>query len=147
MPAATRLPLVDLTIPAIKRCSPQQYEQFRQVVDALVSADHKVDLFEYCLRTVLFSYLDVHFGAKPPSIGYRTIPAMAPQVTLVLSTLAYIGQKEVEDVQRAFAAGAHRLAGQWSLLPQPQCTLQAFDAALAELARGLRMSNATLSPR
>jgi Zn-dependent protease with chaperone function len=137
LPAAARLPLVDLTLPAIKRCSPQQYEQFRQVVEALVTADHKVDLFEYCLRTVLFSYLDVHFGRKkPPSIGYRTIAAVASQATAVLSTLAYVGQTRVDDVQRAFEAGARCLAGQWSLLPQPQCTLKAFDAALAELARG-----------
>ena len=72
LPATARLPLVDLTIPAIKRSSPQQYAQFRQVVEALVAADEKVDLFEYCLRTVLFSYLDVHFGLKkPPAFCYR----------------------------------------------------------------------------
>ncbi len=137
LPAAARLPLADLTIPAIKRCSPRQYEQFRQVVDALVTADHKVDLFEYCLRTVLFSYLDVHFGRKkPPGIRYRTIAAVGPQATMVLSTLAYVGQRNPDDIQRTFQAGVRCLAGRWSLVPKPQCTLQAFDAALAELARG-----------
>ena len=79
----------------------------RQVVEALVAADGKVDLFEYCLRTVLLSYLDVHFGLKrPPAIRYRTVGAVAGPAAVVLSALAYVGQKRPEDVQRAFQAGA-----------------------------------------
>ena len=134
--AAARLPLVALCIPAIKRSSPQQYVQFRQVVDALVGADGRVDLFEYCLRTVLFSYLDVPFGLrKPPAIRYRAINMVAQPAAVVLSTLAYVGQKEPADVQRAFQAGAQNLLGQAVLLPAEQCTLQNFDRALAELAQ------------
>ena len=116
--AAARLPLVDLAIPALKKSSPQQYAQFRQVVEALVDADGKVDLFEYCLRMVLFSYLDVHFGLKkPPAIRYRTISAVAQPAAVVLSTLAYVGQKQPEDIQRAFQAGAQNLLGQAALVP------------------------------
>ena len=46
LPAASRLPLVDLTVPALKIASPQQYAQFRRIVEALVHAEQRVDFFE-----------------------------------------------------------------------------------------------------
>jgi len=133
---ASALPLVNLSIPALKKSSPQQYAPFRQVVEALVAADGKVDLFEYSLRTVLVSYLDVHFGLKkPPAVRYRTADAVAQSAAVVLATLAYVGQSGPEDVERAFQAGVTGLLGQVPLPPSEQCTLDAFDAALAELAQ------------
>ncbi len=136
LPGESRLPVVELTIPAIKRSSPQQYAKFRQVVDALVGADGKVDLFEYCLHIVLFSYLDVHFGvAKPPAIRYRTTLAAAGPLTVALSMLAYIGQDDPEAIQRAFQAGVEGRLLQAALAPREQCTLQAFNDALTELTK------------
>ena len=77
MAATARLPLADLTVPAMKKASPQQYQQFRQAVETLVNAEHRVDLFEYCLRIVLFCSLDVHFGLKkPPAIRYRSVASV-----------------------------------------------------------------------
>ena len=134
--AAARLPVVDLTIPAIKRSSPQQYAQFRHVVEALVQADGHVDLFEYCLGMVLFSYLDVHFGLqKPPAVRYRTTAAVAQPLTVALSVLAHAGQDRPEDIERAFQAGAQGRLAQAALVARQQCTLRAFDAALAQLAQ------------
>ena len=130
-----RLPLVDLAVPSLKKASPQQYARFREVVEALVGADGKVDLFEFCLRIVLLSYLDVHFGLKkPPAARYQTASAVAQPAAIVLATLAYVGQRQPEEIQRAFLAGAG-LLGPMSLVPRQQCTLKTFDAALAELAR------------
>ena len=62
--------------------------------------------------------------------------AVAQPAAVVLSTLAYVGQKQPEDVQRAFQAGAAEPArASRARCPSEQCTLQAFDAALAELAQ------------
>jgi len=136
LPTAARLPLVDLTIPALKKCSSTQYVQFRQVVEALVAADGRIDLFEFCLRTVLLGYLDVHFGLKKrPPIRYRSVAAVAQPAAVVLSLLAYVGQQEPADVERAFRCGAEKLLGEAAIVPRPQCTLQALDGALAELAQ------------
>lgn len=140
LPPKARLPLADMTIPAIKRASPQQYASFRQLVEALVAADQKIDLFEYSLRTVLFSYLDVHYGLrKPPTASYRSIDPLAQPLALVLSMLAYVGQQHDGQAERFFAAGA-RVVAQTSpntrlqLLPTADCTLQKFDAAINKLA-------------
>ena len=119
LPAAARLPVVDLTTAAIKRSSPQQYAKFRQAVEALVAADGKVDLFEYCLRTVLFGYLDVYFGLrKPPAVRSRTTAAVAGPLAVVLSTLAHAGQYQPEDIQQAFQAGVRGRLEQTARLAQ-----------------------------
>ena len=131
-----RLPLVDMTIPALKKISPPQYSQFRQVVEALVTADGKVDLFEYCLRVILFVYLDVYFGLRrPPAVRYKSVGVVARPAAAVLSSLAYAGQSRPEEIQRAFRSGADVLAVPVALLPPEQCTFESFDAALGELAQ------------
>ena len=135
--AGARLPLVDLAVPALKKSSPQQYAQFRQAVEALVAAEHKIDLFEYCIRTVLFGYLDVYFRLKkPPAVRYLATSAIAQPASLVLSLLAYAGQAQPGDAQRAFRAGAEHLRGDLAILPREQCSLKALDAALPTLAQG-----------
>lgn len=130
----TKLPLVDLSVPALKRLSPQQYARFHQIVNAMVSADGQVDLFEYCLRTMLFSYLDVYFRLKkPPAVRYRTVDSVARPLAVVLSALAYVGQQQPEEIEKAFQAGVKNLPGRFALLQLPECKLDQFDAALSEL--------------
>ena len=136
LPAENRLSVVDMTIPALKRLSPAQYQAFRQIVEALTSADGKVDLFEYCLRVILFGYLDVQFGLRPaPVVRFKTVGAVAQSAAVVLSSLAYAGQSRPDDIQRAFQAGARDLLDQARLVPPQQCTFDTFDAALAQLAQ------------
>jgi Zn-dependent protease with chaperone function len=135
LPPENRLPVADMAVPALKRLSPDQYRAFRQIVEALTAADGKVDLFEYCLRVVLFGCLDVQFSLRPaPAIRYKSIVAVAPAATVALSALAYAGQSQPDDIQRAFQAGAHDLLGAVRILPPQQCTFDTFDAALGQLA-------------
>jgi Zn-dependent protease with chaperone function len=133
----TRLPLVNLTMPALKRLSPAQYAQFRRTVEALLVASGRMDLWQYCLRTVLFASLDVFFKLKkPPTVRYRSIDAVGGPATVVLSSLAYARQSGPKEVTSAFAAGAVELLGAAAiLLPHEDCTMKAFDAALGRLAQ------------
>jgi Zn-dependent protease with chaperone function len=149
LPPDNRLSVADMAVPALKRLSPAQYGAFRQVVEALTAADGKVDLFEYCLRVVLFACLDVQFGLRPaPAVRYKSLAAVAPAATLILSALAYAGQSEPADIQRAFQAGtvpifagpprsgeAKMGLSPLQLLPPQQCTFDTFDAALGQLAQ------------
>jgi hypothetical protein len=131
-----RLPLADLSVPALKRLSQPQYAAFRQLVLDFVNADGHIDLFEYCLQVLLLSYLDIHFQVKPPpAIRYRTLAAVTQPSAVVLSALAYAGQNRAEAIQQAFQTG---IAGRFpsaELLPSEQCTLAAFDTALGQLAQ------------
>ena len=109
LPAANRLSVADMAVPALKRLSPAQYGAFRQIVNALTAAGGNLDLFEYCLRVVLFASLDVQFGLRPAAaVRYKSVAAVAQTAAVVLSALAYAGQSQPDDIQRAFQAGGAR---------------------------------------
>lgn len=131
---ASRLPLLQLTIPALRALSPRQYQDFRPLVEDLVAADRKVSLFEYCLRRMLIRHLDGHFQpAKPPRIRIHDLDSARTEVAVLLSAVAYSGG----DSQAAMAweKGWSPLAlGAQQLLPREASDLKAVDAALGVLA-------------
>jgi len=130
-----RLPLIEMTLPALKQLSPDQYAKFRENVNVLIQADGKIDLLEYTVRTMLFRHLDVHFGlAKPAAVRYHRIGPVLPSLVGVLSTLAYAGQKSETDVRRAFDRGMEEVGQTASLPPRSACSLSNLDAALKALA-------------
>ena len=136
----SRLPLVDLAIPALQQLSPAQYEAFRSNVRLLVEADEAVDVFEYALQRVLMRNLDSRLGrsAKTP-VRYHSLSPLRGECALLLSTLARVGQDEdgADRAAQAFAAGASRLglpAGTLTLLPSDQCGLGEVDTALERLS-------------
>ncbi|MBN1910123.1 MAG: M48 family metallopeptidase [Pirellulales bacterium] len=130
-----RLPLVETTFPALRKLSPEQYGRFRQNVELLIRADDKVDVLEYTVHTMLLRHLDVHFGlAKPPSARYRRLDPLLPSIVTVLSCLAYAGQTDEADIQRAFDKGMAELDRQASLLPRSESGLGPFEKALKTLA-------------
>ena len=132
-----RLPLVDVTLPALKRLSPDQYGAFRDTVEALVAADGKMDLFEYVVQAVLLNNLDLHFErTKPPAVRYSALTPLVGPLGTVLSALAYAGQESPAEAQRALDQAAGTLGKPMTLLPGEECSLPAFDAALKELAQG-----------
>ena len=132
-----RLPLVDVTLPALKRLSPEQYGAFRDTVEALVAADGKMDLFEYVVQAVLLNNLDLHFErTKPPAVRYTALTPLLEPLGTVLSKLAHAGQEGPAEAQRALDQAAGALGKAIALVPRDECSLEAFDAAMKELAQG-----------
>ena len=136
LPDEARLPLVDRTFPALKGLSPNQYDEFRAIVEALIHADGKIDLLEYTIQSMLIRTLDVHFGrAKPVRIEYYAVAGVIEPAATVLSTLAHTGSVDEQEVQRAFDLGIGAIGRQAALRAKDQCTLKTFSAALEELAK------------
>ena len=54
---ASRLPLLDLTLPALKSLHPRERRSFEAHVDALIGADGRLGLFEWALRQALWRHL------------------------------------------------------------------------------------------
>lgn len=133
--ADARIPLADMAIPALKELAPGQYDRFCEIVDALVRADNKIELFEYALQKMLLSTLDVHFGRrKPTRTQFYALGQLGGPLSVVLGTLAHAGNKDPE-----LAGTAYRNAMQFLDRPEPipsrsECSLRAFDEALAQLA-------------
>jgi hypothetical protein len=134
LPDAARLPLLDLTLPALRQMSPRQHAAFRAQVEALIAADQRLSLFEYALRCVLARHLDADFNRVRPGAKPLPLTRLAEESAVVLSLLAWEGQPEEEAARAAFDAGMRALGVGGKLLPREQCSLPAFDAALRRLA-------------
>jgi Zn-dependent protease with chaperone function len=132
---ASRLPLLELTLPALRQMSPRQHEVFRAVVDALIMADQRVSIFEYSLRCVLARYLDAGFNAGRPVARPASAMQLMDLVAVVLSRLAREGQAAEVAAGTAFDAGMEAFGTKArALLPPDRCQLSAFDAALRSLS-------------
>ncbi len=136
-----RLPLVNITLPALRQLDVAQYNQFSQTLQWLINSDNKVDLFEFVLQKTVLRHLAPKFGqSRPPVVQFYDIKPLVPDCAVVLSALADVGSSDRAEVQKAFAAGAPYLrapenAG-LALLPIEQCGVDKVDAALNRLTLG-----------
>ncbi len=135
LPDDARIPLADMAVPALKELSPTQYVQFCEIVDALVRADDKIDLFEFTLQKMLLSTLDVHFERrKPTRTQYYGLGKLGGPLAIVLGTLAHAGHKDAELAATAYRAAMQHLDRPEPLPPRSECSLKAFEDALEQLA-------------
>ncbi|WP_372797944.1 M48 family metallopeptidase [Pontiella sp.] len=132
---ALRLPVIDLTIPALRFLSTRQYEAFMQVVTALAEADRNIDIFEFALRSVLKHHLDPVFGKAPkkPPVNYYGIRGLAAEASVLLSSIARKCHSFGIDASSAFLAGADVIQdskAELQLLDPDPCTWDRLQAAL-----------------
>ena len=72
-----RLPLLDISLPALRSLVPAQYDLFKQNVAVLVQADNEIDMFEWSLQRILLHELEAHFVKRsPPRVRYRTLASV-----------------------------------------------------------------------
>lgn len=103
-----RLPLAELTVPALQALSPDQYRRFRGVVEALMRADHRLAFDEWILRRYVLRRLDEAFGLRSAAqeryVDATTAGAALSRVLSVLARLEHVGDDAA--ARAAFAAGA-----------------------------------------
>ncbi len=147
--------LLDLSIPVLRRLTPQEYQNFTAVLDALVAADEQLDLFEFALQSVIRRHLDRFFRkTPPPAIRFRAFPQLLPEVETLLNAVSGVGARTPEQATAALAAGKKILADHgvyMELQPRPAAldavanALQKFDAATPLLKKQLLMACATVA--
>lgn len=137
-----RLPLMDLAVGALRELSPNQYFQFKQVVEGLVNMDGAVSLFEYTLQAVVLHHLEPEF--EPPRkqvVQFYALKPLLPDVAVILSALAYVGHEDAQGANAAFAQGATSITrtarSPIQILPQSQANLVEVDRAIKRLARAV----------
>lgn len=132
-----RLPLVELTLPSLKRLSPPQYRRFRESVRRLIEADRQVSVFEFSLERLVFRHLDPHF-VGPRTAGPRAarLGDVLAETVRVLSVLAHAGHAETAAAVRSFHAAVELLdAGRpVDLLARGSVSMDQFDRDLNRLA-------------
>ncbi len=133
------LPLVEITLPALRQLSPRQFESFESEVTRLASADASISIFEYALQKMILRHLRPHFAKGRPARRTKKIDLedLTAESRMVLSSLAHAGRNE-DDAVSAFRQGSDLLqsgAPIGALLAVTDCTLQKLDHALDRLAQ------------
>jgi hypothetical protein len=133
--SSSRLPLADLTLPALRGLSREQFLEFSAALPRLIALDGQVDLFEFALQKVLMRHLEPHFQTrKPPVLQYYALRGLTSELTLLLSALAHTGHRTREQAEAAFQAGIASFQIDGDLAPLSACGLEAIDQALEKLS-------------
>ena len=140
-----RLPLIDIAIPALKQLSISQYQSFKNNLIALLEMDSKIDLLEWCLQKILLIHLDGQFFKLPHLITrYSHVRMLRQEVRVVLSIMAYAGQKVQKDIETAFYAATEALEfGELQLREKSRISVADLDMAM----RKLEMLNPLAKPK
>ncbi|AZG36668.1 MULTISPECIES: M48 family metallopeptidase [Shewanella] len=135
--AGSRLPLIDIAIPALKQLSLSQYQIFRVNMDALIDMDFKLVLKEWTLRKILFIHLDAHFFKHPRSLlASVDSEQLKPEIALLLSVLTYAGQQEQVVREDVFITAVEALGmSELKLVNENAVKLSDLDTALQKLEK------------
>lgn len=131
---AQRLPLLEMSFPGLRRRPQQDLVRLMGLIEKLVAADERVDVFEYCLARLTASQIqDAMHPQRARSSGSKKLGSLADDAVLVMAVLARHGHPEQLDTARAAF-----LAGLEGLLPTMPETLPASGDWQATLDLALK---------
>ncbi|EGN75415.1 Zn-dependent protease with chaperone function [Idiomarina sp. A28L] len=104
LPLEQRLPLIELSVPALKSLDKDEAYKALATLDKLVAADNQVSLYEWCLVQMLQRYVRAEFepNKRVAKVGIRK----QSDAEFTLSVLAWYGHESDSAAEAAFAAGA-----------------------------------------
>lgn len=112
LPAAARLPLLDLAMPALRQLPQGARTEMLALVERLIAADLRVTLAEFVLETVLTRRLAADAG-RAVAANYATLAPLRDECALLLSLVAQVaaqshaeGDSRQQAAVAAFARGA-----------------------------------------
>ena len=133
-----RLPLVDLSLPALRQLSTPQTETFRAALTTLIATDGRVRLFEWCLSSILLAGLDGGRGTGRPRAGAKgqvDCQHLVADCALILTLVARLQEDEAASDQ-AFRLGSARLGlPESTIMETATLDYQRLDASLRQLRR------------
>ena len=132
------LPLIEISVPALKRQSAKQYEKLKWLLTQFIMADKVSDYKEWLHYRLLCHYLDPQFANKKDKAqrrrSYNGLYQVDDACLTVLSLLANVSHDNDDERDRAFDYGLSDLAikvGQRTA--QDQLDLQEINNALSKL--------------
>ncbi len=132
------LPLIEISIPALKRQSAKQYEKLKWLMTQFIMADKVSDYKEWLHFRLLSHYLDPQFALKADKSrkrrSYNGLYQVDNECIIVLSLLANVSHETDEERDQAFDHGLQVLAIKVDTrLKQDKLDLQQVNKALAKL--------------
>lgn len=137
----TRLPLVNLALPALRQLRADEFQKFNNTLVWLIESDEQIILFEFVLQKIIQRQIEPHFArARPSATQYYTLKPLVPDCAVLLSALAHTGQTEPAEIVRAFQNGAPyvRAAGMpLTLKARDECGLTEINRSFDRLAQAV----------
>jgi len=129
-----RLPLIDMALPTLRQLSNQQYQLFKTNIQKLISADSKVNIFEWSLQKIIVSNLDANFTKKKiKSVTQKSLKATAQQANILISLLIYVCEKD-ERRQSSYKKALQELQiKNLSILPYDELHFDTLEVAMNRL--------------
>jgi Zn-dependent protease with chaperone function len=131
LPPGTRLALLDLAGPALRKLAVAQGDRLLMLAHTLIHADGRMTLAEFLLYTVLKRRVGSDSRRAVP-VRYIRVQDLGQDVARVLSLIAHV--RLAEDPTRAFAAGVQTLPElPLQLVEREQLSLDGIARALERL--------------
>lgn len=139
-----RLPLIDIALPILRQLSKNQYRLFKKNLRQLITADGKVDIFEWSLQKILLSNLEKELGekknhARKKTARYSSLHNVKKHVEVLISMLIYVSQgnktpQETEQIKTTFNKAKQELnINDLTLLPYEQINFDNLEQAIDTL--------------
>ncbi len=136
LPVELRLPVLDLAIPTLRQMSPEQFDDFKNYLQALIEADKKITLFEFSVKEIIRHRLEAVFVNNSPRTLYKNITPLTEDIIALISILARTGNdKETADKAFQAAITALPIRGAESTTISAKVSVKTLHAALERLSQ------------
>jgi Zn-dependent protease with chaperone function len=131
------LPLLELCVCALRELSINQYMQFKNTVNTIITSDKTIDLNEWVLQRLVLQQLDEHFSLrKPAKSKYAYLGAVKSEAEILFSLIAYIEHKEDNLAMQAFDKGKKEIgAHAFNIIPREDFSLSSLNDSLDQLSK------------
>ena len=105
----SRLPLIDMTLAALRQLSDKQYRLFKYNLTALIKMDAKISLFEWALQKILKHHLAPRFEKTPGRNTRLYLTQTRSECELLLSFMVHACVQENLTALEVFALAQNAL--------------------------------------
>jgi Zn-dependent protease with chaperone function len=130
-----RMPLLEMSIPTLRQLSGEQYQLFKQNIDALIRADARMKLDEWVLQKIVLKHLDASFKGAQDVPHFREYTQVREHCRVLLSTLAHADRQASVPAEDAFRMGCELLEIELPLMPRSDIRLKSLNEAVDSLSR------------
>jgi len=99
-----RLPVLQRAFPALRRSTVPQRKALAKLVPALIHADARVDVFEFCMAKLLETLLNDQLSAAVPH-GTVSLESEVEDIALLFTVAAQIGAQDQQAARTAYDVG------------------------------------------
>ena len=138
------LPLVDLTIPALRQLSVKECQRVCKCVQGLIAAKEQASVRDFVLRLILWHRLQPVFQPDCKiAVKFNSIEEIWSDCLIVLSVLAQIGDSSAESADYAFSCGIFQLPSA-TQQEKPKAPLKCDFSQLKKSIENLRQATPKL---